>query len=106
MGEMYDTKLRSEVINLFQYIRRLREEIAAVTMPVENGSAFVSMSAHLDAIVTAAEDATNAILVASETIDEAASNLRGEMDPENIGALCDDLVQQSLAIMAARLQHG
>jgi len=99
--EMNDTKLRMEVVNLFQYIQRLREEIAAMAKPDENGSAFDSMSAHLDAIVTATEDATNAILQATETIDEAASSLREEKDPEKVGALCDDLAKQSMAIMEA-----
>ena len=101
MGEMVDTKLRSEVVNLFQYIQRLREEVAAMAKPGENGSAFDSMSAQLDAIVSATEKATHAILEATETIDEAAISLRGEKDPEKVGALCDDLAQQSMAIMEA-----
>jgi len=101
MGEMSETKLRSEVVNLFQYIQRLREEVAAMAKPDENGSAFDSMSAQLDAIVTATEEATNAILKATETIDEAADSLRKEKDPEKVGALCDDLNSQSMAIMEA-----
>lgn len=101
MGEMVDTKLRSEVVNLFQYIQRLREEVAAMAKPGENGSAFDSMSAQLDAIITSTEDATHAILEATETIDEAAIGLRGEKDPEKVGALCDTLSQQSMAIMEA-----
>ena len=101
MGEMVDTKLRSEVVNLFQYIQRLREEVAAVAKPGENGSAFDSMSAQLDAIVTATEDATHVILEASETIEEAASTLRGEIDQEKVDALCDDITQQSMAVMEA-----
>ncbi len=101
MGEMVDTKLRLEVVNLFQYIQRLREEVAAVAKPGENGNAFDSMSAQLDAIVTATEEATHVILQATETIDEAASSLRREKDPEKVGALCDALTQQSMAIMEA-----
>ena len=101
MGEMVDTKLRSEVVNLFQYIQRLREEVAAMAKPGENGSAFDSMSAQLDAIITSTEDATHAILEATETIDEAAIGLRGEKDPEKVSALCDILSQQSMAIMEA-----
>lgn len=101
MDEMDDTKLRLEVANLFQYIQRLREEIAAMAKPDGNGSAFDSMSVQLDAIVTATEEATNAILKASETIDDAAASLRDEKDPEKVGALCDDLAQQSIAIMEA-----
>ncbi len=101
MGEMADRKLRSEVVNLFQYIQRLREEVAAMAKPGENGSAFDSMSVQLDAIVSATEDATHAILEATETIDEAAISLRGEKNPKKVGALCDTLSQQSMAIMEA-----
>lgn len=101
MSEMHDTKLRSEIANLFQYIQRLREEVAAMAKPDENGSAFDSMSVQLDAIVTATEEATNAILKATETIDEVASSLRDEKDSKKVGALCDDLSQQSMAIMEA-----
>ncbi|MHA1538191.1 MAG: protein phosphatase CheZ [Alphaproteobacteria bacterium] len=98
---MDDSKLRSEVVNLFQYIQRLREEVAAMAKPGEDGSAFDSMSAQLDAIVTATEDATNAILKATETIDETASALRDEKDPQKVSALCDALSQESMAIMEA-----
>lgn len=101
MGEMADTKLRSEVVNLFQYIQRLREEVAAMAKPGENGSAFDSMSVQLDAIVSATEDATHAILEATETIDEVAAKLRAEKDPDKIAAMSDELSQQSMAIMEA-----
>lgn len=101
MTEMIDDKLRLEVLNLFQYIERLREEVATMSKAQENGTAFDDMSAQLNAIVKATEDATNSILEASETITSDAMALQGETDQDKITEITDRIAQKAMTIMEA-----
>lgn len=101
MGEMIDTRLRSEVLNLFQYIQRLREEIAATTSDDGNGTAFDDMAVQLGAIVEATESATHSILKAAETISTVAASFREGPDPEDAAGLCDELDRSVTEIMEA-----
>jgi chemotaxis protein CheZ len=101
MGEMNQTKLRLEVLNLFQYIERLRSEVATMSKAEENGTAFDDMSVQLDAIVKATEEATNSILEASESISTAAMELQDESDPDKRRVLAEGISQQTMTIMEA-----
>ena len=96
-----DAKLRSEVLNLFQYIRRLRQEIAAMSKPDDKGTAFDKMSLQLGAIVDATENATNTILKASETIEDATAKPREEPSSEDTIKLCETISEQVTEIMGA-----
>jgi chemotaxis protein CheZ len=101
MGNMIDNKLRQEVLNLFQYIERLREEVATMSKSEDNATAFQDMSDQLDAIVKATEEATHSILEASESISGDAMALQGETDQAKIGEISDRLAQYAMTIMEA-----
>jgi chemotaxis protein CheZ len=101
MTEVVDEKLRLEILNLFQYVQRLRQEIAGVSKRDDDQTAFDSMSEQLDAIVAATEKATNTILEAAEAMCDAAEELRGTEDAEARGKLCDRITGESSEIMQA-----
>ena len=52
-----DEKLRSEILNLFKYIQKMREEIAQVHVQMDERTHFESAWEHLDEIVAATEKA-------------------------------------------------
>ncbi len=98
-------KLRSEILNLFQYIQRMRQEIAHVTSPDENRTHFESASEHLDAIVESTEVATNGILEQLEDIDGITDEIREVADNEKVSELCDQVAQKAMnAIEACTFQ--
>ncbi len=65
-------KLRSEILNLFQYVQRLREEIGRIAQQPEGQTRFEKMSDQLDAILTSTGEATNTVLEDFEAITSAA----------------------------------
>ncbi len=52
-----DQKLRSEILNLFQYVQRLREEIGCIVQQPDGQTRFGKMSDQLDAILTSTGEA-------------------------------------------------
>jgi len=101
MADMNDTKLRQEVLNLFQYIERLRTEVATMSKAEDHATAFDDMSIQLDAILKATEEATNSILAASESISGDAMALQGEADQAKIAEISDRIAQNTMTIMEA-----
>lgn len=101
MGEKIDTKLRSEVLNLFQYIQRLREKLAAMSLSRDDGTAIESMGVQLGAIVANTEHATDSILKSVEAINDATAALHKEKDPEKFRAHIDDISQRATEITEA-----
>jgi len=101
MGQMTDKKLQLEVLNLFQYIERLRSEVATMSKAKENGTAFDDMSVQLDAIVQATEEATNSILEAAESISGDAMALQDGFDPTQAGVIAGRISQNAMTIMEA-----
>jgi chemotaxis protein CheZ len=96
-----DPKLHSEIMNLIQYIQRLRVEIAGIANQRDEQTAFDSMADRLDAIVASTAEATDSILAAMEDIDGAVDELRGQSDPEKIEALCDRISEKTMGAMEA-----
>ena len=78
-----DDQLRNEVVSLFQYIRRLKTEIAQLNTRLDEQDRFQTMSEHLDEIVQATEGATNTILQAVEEI-ETPRNVLGPPLPPGV----------------------
>ena len=68
--------LRTELSGLFQYMQRVRQEIAAISRPSDEEFQFGSMGEQLDAIVKATEKATNTIMEATENTLNAVEILR------------------------------
>lgn len=80
--------LKTELIGLFKYLQRVRQEIAAISRPAEKDHHFASMSDQLDAIVQATEEATNTIMESMEKNEEALGKLRENItDPDQLALL-------------------
>lgn len=103
ISDVDEEKLRAEVLGLFQYIQRFREEIAHMIQPDsdDDKTRFETISEQLDAIIAATEDATHIILEGMEQIDTVTAKLREVKDPEEVGPLCDELEQVSINTMQA-----
>ncbi len=94
--------LKSELMGLFHYIQRVKEEIAAINNPSDSEYHFDSMSDQLDAIVKATEQATNTIMETVEKNDSAITKLRGLVSKnQKAQALLDDISANSAAIFEA-----
>ncbi len=103
LAEVDEERLRSEVLGLFQYIQRFREEIAQMIQPDADGdkTRFQTISEQLDAIISATEDATNIILEGMEGIDDISGKLRDVKDVSELPAICEELEQVSVNTMQA-----
>ncbi len=86
-----DKKLQAEILNLIQYIQRLRSEIAGIAVEKDDQTTFDSMADRLDAIVESTAQATNSILAAMEEIDGLVEQLRAHPEPSGIESLCDGI---------------
>lgn len=100
-----NTKLRSEILNLFQYIQRMRVEIAHVTVKDDNRTPFESASEHLDAIVASTEVATNSILEQLEGIDNIVDEIRQVAGDGNVSGLCDRIAEKTMKAMESCTFH-
>lgn len=96
-----DKKLQAEVLNLIQYIHRLRTEIAGIAQEKGDQTTFDSMADRLDAIVESTAQATDTILAAMEEVDGFVEQLRGHPDPAGIDRICDALNEKSMVVMEA-----
>jgi chemotaxis protein CheZ len=93
--------LKKELIGLFKYIQRVRQEIAAIDHPVDADHDFDSMGEQLDAIVQATEEATNTIMGAVESNSDMLRDLRKEItDPAQL-ALLDKIEQNGNTVFEA-----
>ena len=80
--------LKQELVGLFRYIRRVRQEIAAIYRPADDANQFDSMADQLDAIIGTTEEATNTIMEAMENNDEILTKLRqGITDADHLACL-------------------
>jgi len=72
-------KLKSELVGLFQYVQRVRQEIAAIHRPADEEHQITSMGEQLDAIVKATESATNTIMETVEDIGGLLDHIRDDL---------------------------
>lgn len=94
-------RLRKELIGLFQYIQRVRKEIANISRPADEDYHFETMSEQLDAVVQATDEASNSIMSAVETNEEIVGRLRAMItDPEQT-KLLDELSTNDMGILEA-----
>ena len=88
MGESRLDDLKNELGGLLRYIQRVRIEIAAIDRPAEEAHGFDSMGDQLDAIVHATEEATNTIMNAMDSNEDAIGKLRAKLtDPDDVALL-------------------
>ena len=95
-------KLKNELMGLFHYIQRVRQEIAAISRPADEEYHFESMADQLDAIVSATEKATNIIMATVEKNDELVDKLRAKVKGDAAaGKMLDQLAENSAEIFEA-----
>ncbi len=93
--------LKRELVGLFHYIQRVRQEIAAIYRPADGDHQFDSMADQLDAITGATEEATNTIMEAMENNDELLARLREEITDPNLLAWLDKIAENGMAVFEA-----
>ncbi len=71
-----DRKLQAEVLNLVQYILRLRSEIAGIALEKADQTTFDTIADRLDAIVESTAQATDTILASMESVDGCVERFR------------------------------
>ena len=91
VSNIHDERLRSEILNLFQYTQRMREEIAQMNAVDDERTRFESVAQQLDAIVESTEDATNGILEQLVGIDDLVKQIRQSGADKNVSLLCDKI---------------
>ncbi len=96
-----DKKLQAEVLNLIQYIHRLRKEIAGIAQEKDDQTAFDGMADRLDAIVESTAQATDTILAGMEEINGLVEQLRAHPEPSGIDSLCDGIVTKTMEALEA-----
>ena len=96
-----EKKLQSEVLNLIQYIQRLRSEIAGIAVEKDDQTTFDTMADRLDAIVESTAHATDTILAAMEAVDGCVEQLRAHPEPAEIDSLCDAIIEKSTSALEA-----
>ena len=74
-----DVRLCSKVEDLSEYIQAAKAEVAALRPDQIRSDHIVPATDELDAVVSATEEATNAIMEAAETIEEVAERLDDEL---------------------------
>ncbi len=101
MSTATDQKLRSEILSLFKYVQRLREEIGCIVQQPNGKTRFGKMSDQLDAILTSTDEATHTVLEDLEAILSAVEEMREMPDPAKVEELCDRITEKSLEGMEA-----
>ncbi len=101
MPDETDQKLATEIFNLFQYLGRLREEIASIARQPESETAFEGVSDQLDAIITSTAEATHRVLENIEAIADAANDLHGNPEPAKLDELRAQITEKATQIMEA-----
>ncbi|MBT3306282.1 MAG: hypothetical protein HN377_07330 [Alphaproteobacteria bacterium] len=93
--------LKQELLGLFKYLKRVREEIAAINRPADEEMHFDSMSDQLDAIVKATEEATDTIMGCMEKNDEIVDELRKSITDEAQLGLLDQITNNGADVFEA-----
>ena len=101
VSNIHDERLRSEILNLFQYTQRMREEIAQMNAVDDERTRFESVAQQLDAIVKSTEDATNGILEQLVGIDDLVKQIRQSGADKNVSLLCDKIGEISMRAIEA-----
>jgi chemotaxis protein CheZ len=94
-------QLRDETDTIHRAINRTKQEIATLHAAAFSGNGEARAARELDAVVEDTERATQQILDAAETIDEAANTLSASVRQEQERALAQDIREQALHIFEA-----
>ena len=94
-------RLKREILGLFEYMQRVRQEIAAIHKPSDETDHLFSMEDQLDAIVSATEEATNSIMETVEENNQAIEKLREKVVGEQALKLLDGMVDNGMKVFEA-----
>lgn len=92
---------KQEILNLFEYIKRIRQEIASIRRPGEPEDHFARMSDQLDAIVEATEAATEEIMSSVEQIDAMIDEVYNAAEDPRVRAFLERIKGHSMNVFEA-----
>jgi chemotaxis protein CheZ len=94
-------KLKIELDLIHDAINRTKGEIAVLHTKSFNGEEMAKVNGELGAVVGGTEEATQQILEAAESIDQAATALAKNMSPEQQKLLSEEIQERVIAIFEA-----
>jgi chemotaxis protein CheZ len=100
-GITEEAALKKELAGLFQYMQRVREEIAAIHYPADDQHRFEKMSDQLDAIVETTKSATDQIMQTVEQNEELLGELRDSLTDEDAIAKIDKISASNSGLFEA-----
>lgn len=98
---MEEEALKKELTGLFQYMTRVREEIAAISRPADEEHRFEKMSDQLDAIVETTKTATDQIMQTVEQNEVLLNELRESLSDEAQLAKLDEISASNMGLFEA-----
>lgn len=96
----YD-ELSRQIVQLYEYMERIKAEIATVKHPNAPVDHFNKAADQLDAIVQATEDATNTIMEATEESAALALSLRDRIRIDEVDDDLDKIIENSNKVFEA-----
>lgn len=96
----YD-ELSRQIVQLYEYMERIKTEIATVKHPNAPVDHFNKAADQLDAIVQATEDATNTIMEATESTSSIVENLKGKILLDEVTTDLDQVIENSNKVFEA-----
>lgn len=99
--EQENKELRSEILNLFKYIQRLRSEIAKVNARTAEGTHFQFVAAHLDTLVGSTGKSSAAVLEELRKIDKHVDEIRLSGAVGRVPLLCERINDTTAAAIEA-----
>ncbi|MBM3564802.1 MAG: protein phosphatase CheZ [Alphaproteobacteria bacterium] len=93
--------MKKELLGLFQYIQRVRQEIAAIWHPAEDEHRFNSIAEQLDAVVKATEKASDTIMGAMENNDTLVMEIKKMVKDPTVNQKLDKISENGAAVFEA-----
>lgn len=94
-------ELSRQIVQLYDYMERIKEEIATVKHPGAPVDHFNKVADQLNAIVDATENATNTIMEATEESASLATDLRQRIQIDEVDEALDKIVENSNKVFEA-----
>ena len=100
--ENLDSQRLSENLEaLFNYVQRVRPEIASLNQSGDGEDKFATMGQQLDGVVEATKEASDAIMEAVESNNEAVAKLKASIDDSALVELLDSIENGNNAVFEA-----
>jgi len=93
--------LSRQVVQLYEYMERIKTEIASVKHPGAEDDHFNKVADQLNAIVKATEVATNTIMEAAEATSTIAEELKGDLSTEERTQRLNQIIANSNSVFEA-----